>query len=281
MGKKIAILLLVLVVIAAAAWYLFGRSHTPEPVPGGSDISLSVPASSTDVVVNAPLPNAVVQSPLTISGKARGNWFFEANIKVLLKDQNGNVIGRTGGTASGNWMTADLAPFTATINFQNPGTPYGTLEIQNDNPSGLPANEKSFSVPVRFDLAAYQVQVFWGSEQLNPGDTNCSAVFPGLREISATTTIATATLNVLLRGPDAGEKRAKYYTNIPDGVVVQKLTIENGVAHIDFNGALNSAGGSCRAAAIRAQIVHTLEQFPTVSSVVISVNGNVDQALQP
>jgi spore germination protein GerM len=40
-------------------------------------------------------------------------------------------------------------------------------------------------------------------------------------------------------------------------------------------------GGSCRVTAIRAQITQTLEQFSTIKNVIISVNGSVDEALQP
>lgn len=281
MGKKLTITLIVLIAVAAGAWYLLGRHAAQAPGRGGSDISLPAPASSTDVVVEAPLPDTVIRSPLTVSGEAKGGWFFEANIPVVLKDQNGAVIAQAGGQAKGDWTTTSFVPFTATLDFQNPGTPYGTLEIRKDNPSGVAQNAGSFSVPVRFDLAAYQVQVFWGSEHLNPGAADCTKVFPGLREIPATTTIAGATLNELLAGPTSSEKRATYFTEIPDGVEVQSLSIRDGVAYVDFNAALDSAAGSCRVATVRAQIVRTLEQFPTISSVVISVDGKVDEALQP
>jgi len=281
MAKKFFITVVVLAAVAFGAWYLFGRHAAPGGAQGRSDISLPQPASSTDVIIETPLPDTVVRSPLSVSGEAKGGWFFEANIPVVLKDQNGNVIGQAGGTAGSDWTTTSFVPFTATLDFQNPGTPYGTLEIQKDNPSGAAENAGSFSLPVRFDLAAYQVQVFWGSRHLNPDEGDCTKVFPGLREIPATTTIAGATLDQLLAGPTAGEKRATYFTEIPDGVKVQSLTIQDGVARVDFSSALSSVAGSCAVQTVRAQIVHTLEQFPTVTSVVISVNGGTDSALQP
>jgi len=39
--------------------------------------------------------------------------------------------------------------------------------------------------------------------------------------------------------------------------------------------------GSCRVGAIRAQIEETLKQFPTVQNVIISVNGNTENILEP
>jgi spore germination protein GerM len=40
-------------------------------------------------------------------------------------------------------------------------------------------------------------------------------------------------------------------------------------------------GGSCRVSGIRNQIIQTLKQFPTIKNVVISVEGNSEEALQP
>lgn len=266
------------IVVLLGAWY-FTVKNAPEKK--GDELISSTPASSAEITIDSPLPNAIVTSPLTVSGKAKGTWFFEANIPVVLKDGNGNIVAQVGGRAKSDWMTTDLVPFEATLDFTNPGTAYGTLEIRKDNPSGMAEHDASFSVPIRFDLASYQVKVFWGSSRLNPNETDCGATFPGQRTILATSTIAHAALDELLKGPEAGEKRIGYFTSIPENVTVQHLTIQDGVARVDFNTALNSVGGSCRVTAIRSQIVNTLMQFPTVSKVVISVDGNVDEALQP
>ena len=73
-----------------------------------------------------------------------------------------------------------------------------------------------------------------------------------------------------------------FVSNINLGTRVQKLTIENGVVKVDFDEQLEfQVGGSCRVAAIRAQITETLKQFPTVDSVIISINGRTEDILQP
>jgi spore germination protein GerM len=65
-------------------------------------------------------------------------------------------------------------------------------------------------------------------------------------------------------------------------VRIQSLTIENGVAKVDFDEQLEfQVGGSCRVVAIRVQIIETLKQFPTVNSVIISINGRTEYILQP
>src|SRR4051812_32842409 len=54
---------------------------TPAPAP--------VPSNADLIQVNAPKPNDLVKSPLTVTGKARGTWYFEASFPVRLEDANG------------------------------------------------------------------------------------------------------------------------------------------------------------------------------------------------
>ena len=97
-----------------------------------------------------------------------------------------------------------------------------------------------------------------------------------------TTLVARAALTQLLVGPTNMEKNAGLFTNINSGVTIQSLTIENGVAKVDFNQQLQErVAGSCKVIAIRAQITETLKQFPSVKSVVISIDGKTEDILQP
>ncbi len=103
-----------------------------------------------EVMVDSPAQGAIVSSPLAVTGKARGTWFFEANLPVTLKDQNGKVLAHKGAQATENWMTEDFVNFTTTLEFSQPETDFGVLLIEKDNPSGLPENDSSYAVPVRF-----------------------------------------------------------------------------------------------------------------------------------
>lgn len=94
--------------------------------------------------------NSIVTSPVTVTGEARGNWFFEANLPIFIKDASGKVIGQAGAQAQGEWMTTNYVPFSGTVTFTNPTTDTGTLVIAKDNPSGLPENDKSIEIPIRF-----------------------------------------------------------------------------------------------------------------------------------
>lgn len=103
-----------------------------------------------EVVIDKPQFGDLVSSPLTVSGKAKGFWFFEASMPVTLKDDQGNVLIQAPATALSDWMTSDYVPFSVTLDF-NPGdAQYGVLIISKDNPSGLPENDASVAIPVRF-----------------------------------------------------------------------------------------------------------------------------------
>ncbi len=111
---------------------------------------------------------------------------------------------------------------------------------------------------------------------------DCARTVAVERLVPKTLGVARVTLEALLQGATQGEIDSKLFSSINSGVQIQKLTIEDGVAEVDFNEQLEfQVGGSCRVTAIRAQITDTLEQFPTVDSVVISINGRTEDILQP
>jgi hypothetical protein len=102
-----------------------------------------------DMYVEAPGANEVVTSPLTVTGKARGTWYFEASFPVQLVDMKGNEIASGVAQADGDWMTTNFVPFTATLEFTTTEKE-GTLILKKDNPSGLPENDKTTEIPVSF-----------------------------------------------------------------------------------------------------------------------------------
>lgn len=126
-----------------------------------------------------------------------------------------------------------------------------------------------------------EVKIYFNNGNLDP-EASCNKVFAVERDISKTTAVGRAALEELLKGPTDTEKTEGYSTSINPGVKIQKLTIENGVARVEFDEQLEfQVGGSCRVTAIRAQIVETLKQFPAVNEVIISINGRTEDILQP
>ncbi len=139
-----------------------------------------------------------------------------------------------------------------------------------------------FPIPVTLTPSeTTRVKVYFNNDELDP-EVSCNEVFPVEREIPKTQAIVREALEELIKGPTTNEKNQNYITNINPGVKIQKLTIDNGLAEVDFDKTLEQAvGGSCRATAIRSQITETLKQFSTVSNVIISIDGRTEDILQP
>lgn len=138
---------LLVLVICVLVWTKFGfRVGAPAITCQYSD---AVNQMET-ICVNSLKNDSLIKSPLKIVGRARENWFFEASFPIQLLDQNGAVLAQTTGQAQGDWMTADLVPFTAELKFEIPLSDTGKLVFKKDNPSGLSANDASFIIPIRF-----------------------------------------------------------------------------------------------------------------------------------
>ena len=154
--RTLLILGLVVIILIVGSLIIFAPMVSKAPTAPSQTASSSTqtsaePASLPDLLtVIEPLPGEKVASPLTISGRARGTWYFEATAPVELRDASGTVIAHGTIRAQGDWMTTDFVPFTATLTFTAPVTSTGTLILKNDNPSGDPARQKELDIPVEF-----------------------------------------------------------------------------------------------------------------------------------
>jgi hypothetical protein len=244
-----------------------------------------------EIKIFSPLPNDTIKSPLEITGEARGFWFFEGSFPIKLVDSKGKTLAEGQAKAQDEWMTEDFVPFTASLKFDNSKTEIGLLILSKDNPSDLPENNKSASVPVKFKdilsseetLEEYMtIKVFLGNSEFDPGVLHCEKTYPVTRIVPKTKAMARAAITELLRGISMQEEDDGYFTSINSGVKIQSLSIKNGTAYVDFNQALQEkVGGSCKTATIRSQITETLKQFSSVKSVVISIDGDYETILQP
>jgi hypothetical protein len=155
-GWTLAIIGILIIVAAIILFVLPGNSKAPT-VDGQATTTpitqtpAANPAFEDMLVVESLKNNDKVASPLTITGRARGGWYFEASFPVQIKNASGTVIAAGPGQAQGDWMTQDFVPFKVTLTFpaQAAGSK-GTVILHNDNPSGLPENDKSLEIPVTF-----------------------------------------------------------------------------------------------------------------------------------
>lgn len=242
-----------------------------------------VSVKSDLIKINNLISGQAIKSPLFIEGEARGPWFFEASFPIKLYDDSGRLIGTAIAQAQKDWMTTDFVPFKAELKFETATSATGVLVFEKDNPSGLPEHADQFSLPITLSasLEKIKIKVFFSNDKLDP-EVTCNQVFPIEREVVKAPAMARVALEELLSGLAPAEKEAGFSTNINPGVEIKSLAIIAGVAKVDFNEQLEAqVGGSCRVAAIRAQITETLKQFPSVKSVLIFIAGRSEDILQP
>ncbi len=237
-----------------------------------------------EIKIYSPEIDAELSDTVEIKGEARGYWFFEASFPIKIIDANGKILASATAKADGEWMTEKFVPFSVKLDLSNPTATSGYIVFEKDNPSGLKELEKSYRLAVKFPTPKEEmtVKIFLGSKKLNPTSEDCSLVFPVEKKILKTASVAKASLEELLKGPSSADIEQEYYSSINNDVKINSLAIASGTAWVDFDGQMGKeVGGSCRVTAIRSQIEATLKQFPTIKKVIISVDGNVEEALQP
>ncbi len=146
--KKIWIVIIVLVVFAivgAYSAYLAIRKTVAGPTATPTQLF-----STDNVRVSYPPLYGTISSPVSISGEAKGPWYFEAVFPITITDANGKELGKGQAQATSDWMTTDWVPFTAMITFKKPTTSIGRIIFHKDNPSGLPENDREEIMIVKF-----------------------------------------------------------------------------------------------------------------------------------
>lgn len=123
----------------------------------GSDSDDQQPAATTytsekgvKVTLTSPTVGQKVTSPLAVTGSVPGSWSFEAQFSIRLIDAQGNLLDEAPARLQGDWMTDNLVPFTAMLEFGTGASQKGTLVLLRSNQSGLPANNDSVIIPIVF-----------------------------------------------------------------------------------------------------------------------------------
>jgi formate-dependent nitrite reductase cytochrome c552 subunit len=163
MQKKLRIFLLILIIIGIVL-LLTQKIWVPRLVNQIISSEASKQSVSTNQILTpdqikkmnlirifSPQPNETIQSPLTVTGKARGSWFFEASFPVVLVNWDGLIIAHGVAKAKSDWTTTDFVPFEAKLTFTADKKAYsnkGTLILKKDNPSGLSKNDDALEIPV-------------------------------------------------------------------------------------------------------------------------------------
>lgn len=267
------------VVVIVAVGVLVYEVRGPRIVSDVSGANTSTVLVGKDNLIQVSLPqaNQVVSSPLVIEGKARGGWFFEGSFPLKIVGANGALVTSTYATAQGEWMTSDFVAFRSVVRFVVNTTTPATLILAKDNPSGLPENDDSVSIPIVLQptVPTRVVKVFYYNPSLDEdkgGNLRCSAA--GLvavaRSIPITQTPIQDAIRLVLQGQlTAAERQQGLETEFPlSGVNLLGVTLDNGVLTIDLSDPNNkTTGGACRVGILASQLIATAKQFPEVTSV--------------
>lgn len=151
----------------AAAGYPIAESY-PEQciVPGGPSFTRTLTedeqdrlqyqaaqrytsAKGVELEVYIPGGSQGISSPLSIFGQVPGSWSFEASFPIELLNSQGEIVAEGHGELQGNWMTDELVTFVATLEFEDE-TGDGKLVLKKDNPSGLPENDDSVAIDIKY-----------------------------------------------------------------------------------------------------------------------------------
>jgi hypothetical protein len=93
------------------------------------------------------------------------------------------------------------------------------------------------------------------------------------RKLEQTRQIGTVALQALLAGPTAAEQALGFRSAIPTGTQLHTLTINGDQATADLSGAFTTEATASLLKQRVAEVVFTLTQFPTIHSVLITVDG--------
>jgi hypothetical protein len=157
--KNILYWFLSIAIIIWVIWFFWSQETlapvvSNPPTQNGESMGKLSADMATDpaqmVELTSPLPSQFV-TPITLTGRARGPWYFEASFPVELRDSSNALIVTAIAQAQSDWMTENWVPFTVTLSF--PAQPIGstgTLVLKKDNPSGEPMNDASLVIPVQF-----------------------------------------------------------------------------------------------------------------------------------
>ncbi len=281
--KKIIIILVLFLLassIILALWILGSSDRGIAPTNPTSTNNLGVAAPA---MIFSPLAESTINSPVSISGQARGWWFFEASFPIKIVDANDQLLGIVPAQAQADWMTADFVPFEAIVEFSQPSTSSGFIVLVKDNPSGLPENDDEIRLPIKFDfntsstttLPQRTVKFYYydaSRDQDEQGNIQCSQAGLVAVDQLMPTSISPIkdTLKLFLSSPLAESAKATGLTSeFPlSGVLLDDLALRDGNLTIRLSDPENKTiGGSCRVSILREQLEAVAKQFPEVSSV--------------
>lgn len=266
--KKIILIAGLVFIVGLLALIFSNKNEDESSQKQQKEIEVFLPAPST----------TTVGTKFVIYGKGRA---FENTINYRISDaKNGEQL------YLGNFMTnapdagifgyfhqeVDLAKLLKII---PPVIKLDVLELSAKDGSDI--HKTSFDL--KTDQTGTAVFAYFNNSNLDP-EISCNKTFAVASLVPKTQSVLRTAIEELLRGPAKMESEFGFNTSINKGTKLNSVKIISNTTYIDLSGEIES-GGSCRVTAIRSQITNTAKQFPNVKNTIISVDGRVEDALQP
>ena len=146
---NVIITIVIIMALLGVIYYLATRSIGP------TNLQTSKPLVYKDLIkITDPVGDQGVVNPIIVRGEARGNWYFEASFPITVTNENGSILAESFAQAQGEWMTTEYVPFEGKIIITSDKVPATGSNIiiifRKDNPSGLPENNDSISLKVKY-----------------------------------------------------------------------------------------------------------------------------------
>lgn len=154
MNKSYKYLLIILIICGAGllAYYRWPSATEYNVVPESNVTENNDESEETEqnpkIDLISPKPNEELGQSFSISGQARGSWYFEASFPIVLLDEARNELLTTVATAQGEWMTENFVPYSATVDLKTKYTGKAFLVLKKDNPSGDPNYDDQIEIPI-------------------------------------------------------------------------------------------------------------------------------------
>ena len=256
----------------------------PAPPKETAEVSAAPSESkepSADLVVEVPGDKASVGPVFEVAGRARLNG---RAIAVEVTDASGRSL-YSGRVAVVGGQGEDYGRFSQSVTLSDPAVREASVSVAFEPAADQPPAEAVVRTVYFSDPDSLMVKIYLSRK--TPGTSGssdpCENVEAVERIVPSKGAVYRSAIAELLKGPTAEEKTAGLYSSLPRGAVLKSVAADaEGIVTADFSKTLEyGVAGSCRISAIRAQITATLNQFPEVRGVVISVGGRTDDVLQP
>lgn len=241
--------------------------------------------NTANIIVNFPEKDQIIGQHLVIKGKAR---VFENQFNWVIKNAENNEEILTGTAYASAEDMGLYGPYEIDIILTD-SVPEKILAEVFDYSAKDGAKQDLVSIPLTFNKDLRDsYEIYFSNNKLDP-QVSCLKVFSVIKSAGVNLPVPFGeeglrrNIEALLMGPGNTDKEEGYFTNIPENVKLNKIEIKDNYAKLDFSKEMESnVAGSCRVTAIRAQIVKTVLAFDkNIRSVIISVNGKSEDALQP